>query len=89
MPYIKSEIARSDLRPCAERFAENQGELNFQLTMIMLDYLSHNGLSYASINDIEGALVCAGKEFNRRVAVPYEDKKIAENGDVYPARFVS
>ena len=31
-----------------------------------------------------GALRCAQMEFYRRVAAPYEDKKIQENGDVYP-----
>jgi len=33
--------------------------------------------NYASVVD------CAWAEFYRRVAAPYEDKKIAENGDVY------
>ena len=37
--------------------------------------------------DVAGALRCSMLEFYRRVAVPYEDKKIAENWDVYPARW--
>jgi hypothetical protein len=41
------------------------------------------GLSYQTINDIVGALEGAKLEFYRRVAVPYEDKKIIENGDVF------
>lgn len=32
---------------------------------------------------VMGAFRCAQQEFYRRVAVPYEDSKIAENGDVY------
>jgi len=35
------------------------------------------------INAIIGALECAKLELYRRVAAPYEDDKIAENGDVY------
>jgi len=42
------------------------------------------GLSYTFINDCVGALEGAKLELYRRVASPYEDKKIAENGDVYP-----
>jgi hypothetical protein len=38
---------------------------------------------YRRINEVMGALECAKQEFYRRVAVPYEDKKIKENGDVY------
>jgi len=33
--------------------------------------------------DAIGALECAKLELYRRVAAPYEDTKIAENGDVY------
>lgn len=31
-----------------------------------------------------GAIECAKMEFARRVIFPYEDRKISENGDVYP-----
>jgi len=34
--------------------------------------------------EIEAALVDAWGEYQRRVVGPYEDKKIKENGDVYP-----
>jgi hypothetical protein len=36
------------------------------------------------VNDVVGALDGAKAEFQRRVVAPYEDKKIRENGDVYP-----
>jgi hypothetical protein len=39
--------------------------------------------SYQSINDVLGALEGAKLEFYRRIAAPYEDTKIQENGDVY------
>ena len=37
---------------------------------------------FDSINKIRGALSSALTEFDRRIAAPYEDKKIEENGDV-------
>ena len=36
-----------------------------------------------NLNAIIGALECAKLELYRRVAAPYEDDKIIENGDVY------
>lgn len=65
-------------------FCSTTGELNFCLTTVILGYLREHGLSYATINDIRGALAGAQAEFERRVAFPYEDEKIQENGDVYP-----
>lgn len=65
----------------------NQGELNFLLTTVCLEYLKHNfegDLRYKSVNDIVGALECCKLEVYRRLAIPLEDKKIKENGDVYP-----
>lgn len=64
------------------------GGLNFQLTLTIIDYLIRKGLSYQTCNDIVGALDNCKDEFKRRVQDPYEDKKIAENGDVYPAEFL-
>ena len=80
MPYIKMprrvDIDEGDA-------PEHPGELNYTLTMVVKDYLNNRGLNYSTINDILGALESAKLEFYRRVAVPYEDGKIAENGDVY------
>lgn len=61
----------------------NPGDLNYMITKTLIEYLSVNGLSYRTINDIVGALEGAKAEFYRRVAVPYENQKIKENGDVY------
>lgn len=78
MPYIKKEF-RDEARSCPE----NCGELNYAFTMLAKEYFERTGAKYGSINDIVGALEGAKMEFYRRVAVPYEDKKIVENGDVY------
>lgn len=84
MPYIQNKD-RFQLKPYTiGRGAETQGELNFQITELIKDYMTRHILCYATINDILGACEGAKLEFYRRVAAPYEDKKIKENGDVYP-----
>lgn len=82
MPYVK-ESRRPLLYPIADVVPENAGELNYQVTQLALQYLSKHGTSYQTLNDVRGALVNASDEFYRRVAAPYEDQKIKENGDVY------
>lgn len=59
------------------------GELNYLITSMCINYLFTKGKSYQTINDIVGALEGCKLEFYRRVAAPYEDLKIKENGDVY------
>lgn len=80
MPYIVN-YRREDLTPFSS--PDTPGELNYCITMLLIKYLDTKGLSYGTINDIVGALEGAKMEFYRRVAAPYEDKKIDENGDVY------
>ena len=84
MPYIKKE-AREDIAITLwRRRPETIGELNFLITMQVLDYLQQKGTSYDTINSLIGVLECAKLELYRRVASPYEEYKIQENGDVYP-----
>jgi len=82
MPYIK-ENDRSFVTPVLDSNLENPGELNYAITCIVIKYIKKKGLSYQAINDVVGALEGAKLEFYRRVAAPYEDSKITENGDVY------
>jgi hypothetical protein len=78
MPYID---------PQARQIAEidgpdGPGELNYLITKLCLDYLG--GVKrYSKYNEVIGVLECAKLEMYRRAVSPYEDKKIAENGDVY------
>ena len=81
MPYI-SKIRRDEMFE-GDPTPLTVGELNFLLTMVVKEYLNSKGLSYRTINDIMGALEGAKLEFYRRVAGPYEDNKITENGDIY------
>jgi hypothetical protein len=79
MPYIKQDRRLPDtnlLHP------QNTGELNYLFTTIAHTYLKQHGLNYQHLNDVIGALENAKLELYRRVASPYEDKKIQENGDV-------
>jgi hypothetical protein len=83
LPYVKPrdrEFLNSGYQP------DTAGELNYVLTVQCLTFLSYGGgpVTYEKLNAIVGALECAKQEFLRRMVAPYEDKKIAENGDVYP-----
>ena len=68
---------------------KSAGELNYVLTMMVQEYIvtrmrmTDRPLKYCMINDVMGALEGAKQEFYRKVAVPYEDKKVKENGEVY------
>jgi len=81
MPYIKQEL-RSDLKTITS-VPINAGELNYFITHSLIQYSITKGLSYQTINDIIGALEGAKLEFYARIARPYEDLKIKENGDAY------
>lgn len=81
MPHIKydqkMELAKLQRGPL------NAGELNYELTCVVLTYLMKHKLCYQTINDIAGALTQALAVFNERVTHPYEEIKARENGDVY------
>ncbi|HKP04891.1 MAG TPA: hypothetical protein VJU77_16175 [Chthoniobacterales bacterium] len=81
MPYIKQErreAIRAGAKPC------DAGELNFAISILVDEYLAAKGpIRYAHLNEVVGAIDCAKLELYRRVAGPYEDEKIVENGDVY------
>ncbi len=92
MPYIDEEAKR---RIGPHKMGDNSilyvdlirtpGELNYAITSLLIHYIDRKGLNYTFINDCMGALASAGKEFYRRVAVPYERHKIKLNGDVFPS----
>jgi len=80
MPYITKDrrqfLANGDI-------AAGSGELNYAITTLIIAYVSlHN--NYQGMNDVIGALEGAKLEFYARWVRPYEDYKIAVNGDVYP-----
>jgi hypothetical protein len=91
MPYIKQEdrvrLHNEFNINWDEIHVNSPGDLNYLVTCLISKYLTQHGLRYQQINDVVGALEGAKLEFYRKVAVPYEDKKIAENGEVLPENF--
>lgn len=83
MPYIKQELRDRLIPKDFTPVPETSGELNFVITEMCDSYLAGKGKNYSNINEVIGALECAKLEFYRRIAAPYEDLKIKENGDVY------
>lgn len=82
MPYIpkivRDEIDREQTKP------GGPGTLNYKLSRIIHLYIERFGQNYNTLSECIGALECAKLELYRRVLGPYEDKKIAENGDLLP-----
>ena len=89
MPYITLEDRRKFGKPLLELDALvcnqglSNGELNYLITELGRLYLKKHGKSYNTISDVVKAMECAKLEFYARVARPYEDTKIQQNGDVY------
>jgi hypothetical protein len=85
MPYIKQED-RARLNTLTNLISDTQiltaGELNYLITYLTHTYINQGKLSYQVLNDAVGALEGAKLELYRRLVSPYEDRKIAENGDV-------
>jgi uncharacterized protein DUF6899 len=87
VPYISQE-RRFYLDPLISRaltFAESlsPGDLNYVVTRLVNAWCSRL-VGYGTFNTVVGVLECAKLEFYRRMVAPYEDTKVAENGDVYP-----
>ncbi|HSG82702.1 MAG TPA: hypothetical protein VLC48_10650 [Gemmatimonadota bacterium] len=88
MPYITRErraLYDDRIATLSQQItdATPAGDLNYMVTRLLLDWLGKRGPSYAALADVVAVLETAKLEFYRRAAAPYEDEKIAENGDVY------
>lgn len=90
MPYI-SDWERRDLdgslyaligklKEHARTVEPEDGRVNYVISKIMRELYTPN--SYSRLNAGMGVLESAKQEFYRTVVVPYEDKKIIENGDI-------
>jgi hypothetical protein len=91
MPYIK-EDRRQSLDTCIENMIsclshqDNEdmsnvlGDINYCFSRVLSGVMKQP--SYNKIAMITGVLENIKQEFYRRVASPYEDKKILENGDI-------
>lgn len=95
MPYLRDLARRLSLTPrvrrpyCAKNVDPDMAppaegaELNFLISDLVDEFIERHGLSYHTLEEIDGALGLAQHEFRRRVVGPYEDLKIEENGEVF------
>lgn len=90
MPYIAPK-ERKHVEGSIETLIKNihsAGTLNYIITRLCSGYLAGNQvIGYTQMNEVVGVLECAKLEFNRRPVSTYENKKMKENGDVYPVSF--
>lgn len=88
MPYIKKE-RREELDGLIENLSEelrktnSVGDYNYTITLLLHKLIiGRGGIRYVSINDINGILTGVHDEINENVFIPYERKKLLENGPV-------
>lgn len=58
-----------------------EGNLNYVISTLL--FRIYSGVGYRGINDAMGVMSSVQAEFYRRIAVPYEDQKSFDNGDVF------
>ncbi len=88
MPYIKQEqrkVVNTKIKDLCSAIKElgkedRAGVLNYTVSCVLNELYE---LRYSEVNEAVGVLECIKQEYYRRVAAPYEDIKIKENGDVY------
>lgn len=92
MPYIKQEdrdfhsFNLIGLMPTGSVYFENRnpGQLNYLLSSFVDLWITFKGgPSYTTYNEVIGVLECMKMELYRRFVGPYEDEKLAENGEVF------
>lgn len=85
MPYIKVEdrerLGHTTMHLEYEAPSMSAGELNYLITKLVKAWIAEP--SYGKIATATGVLENVKQELYRRLASPYEDRKIEENGDVY------
>lgn len=91
MPYLdknqKDNIDFQGGNDIYDKFAslelrEFAGAVNYLNFKIVKEYIRVNGKKYFTFAVVVGTLICCVLEIYRRLASPYEDQKIKENGDV-------
>jgi len=90
MPYIKDEdrdpicnVIDYVISPIS-RQEKKAGACNYAITLLLDGVFdTFENPSYDKINTVMGILECVKQEYYRRIAIPYEEAKRRENGDVY------
>ena len=90
MPYINKDV-RSIFEPELDQIGrvlrqekdplKRSGQVTFVITELLL--AAYPEKQYALMALVDGILGTASKEYYRRRTAPYEDLKIAENGEIY------
>ena len=88
MPYISRSdreeldlVVGSALRTLERKsFEDSLGDLNYLISRIISSHMGK--VSYGKIAMATGVLENVKQEFYRRLAAPYEDQKISQNGDI-------
>ena len=84
MPYIKPErraLFDSHLEACATEI-EGEGDLNYCIYKLSSLLIGRIGESYDKLSMCSSAMEHAKLEWYRKRLSPYEDRKIADNGDI-------
>lgn len=81
MPYINPEIRK--LMAGGGTSPATPGELNYAITVLINEYFDEKWFDYGKLAEVTGVLENVKQELYRRIAAPYEDIKLAENGEVY------
>ncbi len=61
--------------------AARPGHMNYVISLLIRRVYGES-MRYADHNEVVGLLNCVQQEFYRRSTVPYEDEKIAQEGDL-------
>ena len=89
MPHIEPGQRRDVLKSAVRVLSSSVGpirtkaELNFVIARLLTQYLQDNGTNYQNISDAKAAATDCAAEFQRLVIDPYEDGKIAVNGNAF------
>jgi hypothetical protein len=93
MPYIKQDnrsILDRYINDLSETISDKHsnedivkvmGDLNYTITKLCAKLVGKD-ISYTKIGIITGVLENVKQEFYRRIATPYEENKVVENGDI-------
>ena len=60
---------------------QRPGHMNYIISLL-INKVYGDKMRYSDHNEVVGLLNCVQQEFYRRFTVPYEDQKIAEQGDL-------
>lgn len=94
MPYIRQNRRENIKTNCIYGInffrIETLGDLAYAINSLCVEYLLGSryncrgvDLNFSTLNDVPKVLDAVKHEYIRRIIVPYEEKKLKENGDVY------